>query len=130
MKKLAKTVLGLTAQEARRAFHFTLHVADEVNDEVYAALVSEKRQMVQGSDLLEFYDLEENANEIGGLTGLKDWLIQRSDAFTSSAGEQGIPTPKGVFSRGSSGLRKKFDCPRDRPDVALPADSTGDLRVT
>ena len=107
-EKLAKTVLGLTAQEARRAFHFTLHVADEVNDEVYAALVSEKRQMVQGSDLLEFYDLEENANEIGGLTGLKDWLIQRSDAVTSSAGEQGIPTPKGVFLVGVQGCGKSL----------------------
>lgn len=107
-EKLAKTVLGLTAEEAKRAFHFTLHTADEIDDDVYAALVSEKRQMVQGSDLLEFYDLDEGAREIGGLTGLKNWLIQRSDAFQSHANEQGIPTPKGVFLLGVQGCGKSL----------------------
>jgi ATP-dependent 26S proteasome regulatory subunit len=107
-EKLAKTVLGLTAEEARRAFRYSLQTADEIDDDVYAQLVSEKRQMVQGSDLLEFYDLDEGAREIGGMTALKDWLKQRIDAFSSTARERGIPTPKGVFLLGVQGCGKSL----------------------
>lgn len=107
-EKLARTVLGLTAEEARRAFRYSLQFAAELDDAVYAQLVSEKRQMVQGSDLLEFYDLEESAREIGGLTALKAWLSQRIDAFSSTAGERGIPTPKGVFLLGVQGCGKSL----------------------
>lgn len=107
-EKLSKTVLGLTAEEARRAFHYTLLTADEIDDDVYARLVSEKRQMVQGSDLLEFYDLQERADQIGGLVGLKNWLNQRIDAFSATANERGIPTPKGVFLLGVQGCGKSL----------------------
>lgn len=107
-ERLCKTVLGLTGDEARRAFRFALLNADQLTDEIYAALISEKRQMVQGSDFLEFYDLDEGAAEIGGLDALKDWLISRSEAFSSSATDQGISTPKGVFLLGVQGCGKSL----------------------
>ena len=64
---MAKAVLGLTAREARKAFARSLQGRQVVDDEVYAALVAEKRHMVQGSDLLEFFDLDEGISDIGGL---------------------------------------------------------------
>jgi hypothetical protein len=107
-ERLAKTVLGLTADEARRAFRYSLLTQREINDGLYALLISEKRQMVQGSDLLEFYDLEDGKAAIGGLEALKEWIDQRADAFSTAAQEQGIPTPKGVFLLGVQGCGKSL----------------------
>ncbi|MFO1095463.1 MAG: AAA family ATPase [Planctomycetaceae bacterium] len=105
---LLNSVLGLTAQEARKAFARALQGREEINDEVYAALVAEKRQMVQGSQLLEFFDLEESVDDIGGLDGLKEWIVQRSEAFSVDARNRGIGNPKGVLLVGVQGCGKSL----------------------
>ncbi len=105
---LIKAVLGLTAIEARNAFAQALLGREMINDEVYAALVREKRQMVQGSNLLEFFDLEEGISDIGGLEGLKEWIAQRAEAFSTDAQAQGISNPKGVLLAGIQGCGKSL----------------------
>ena len=105
---LIKAVLGLTAIEARNAFAQSLLNREEINDEVYADLVKEKRQMVQGSNLLEFFDLDEGLGDIGGLDGLKEWIGQRAEAFTTDASQQGISNPKGVLLAGVQGCGKSL----------------------
>ncbi|QDU38661.1 ATP-dependent zinc metalloprotease FtsH [Maioricimonas rarisocia] len=105
---LVQAVLGLTAVEAHRAFARALLNCEAVDDNVYAALVSEKRRMVQGSDLLEFFELEEGLNDVGGLEGLKDWLLQRSQAFSTDASTRGISTPKGILLAGVQGCGKSL----------------------
>jgi len=107
-ERLLKAVLGLSSREARKAFTRAFHGRTELDDDVYTLLVSEKRRMVQGSDLLEFYDLEEGVAEIGGLDSLKDWLRQRVRAFSEKAREQGIPTPKGMLLLGVQGCGKSL----------------------
>ena len=105
---LIKAVLGLTAQEARKAFARALQGVESVTDDVYAVLVAEKRHMVQGSDLLEFFDLEEGIGDIGGLDGLKDWIGQRAEAFSVDAQSRGISNPKGVLLAGVQGCGKSL----------------------
>ncbi|MBX3443644.1 MAG: AAA family ATPase [Planctomyces sp.] len=105
---LLKAVLGLTAQEARKAFARSLQGREEVTDEIYAELVAEKRHMVQGSDLLEFFDLDESLDDIGGLEGLKEWIEQRSEAFSADAQARGISSPKGVLLAGVQGCGKSL----------------------
>lgn len=107
-EKLVKAVLGLTAREARKALLLALTGREQLDDEVFKALVSEKRHLVQGSDLLEFYDLDEGVKDVGGLEVLKDWLTQRADAFSERAREQGIPMPKGVLLLGIQGCGKSL----------------------
>src|SRR6185295_11678457 len=107
-EKLLKAVLGLTAREARKALQLALSGREQFDDEVFKTLVAEKRHLVQGSDLLEFYDLEEGVKDVGGLEILKEWLEQRSEAFTERAREQGIPIPKGVLLLGIQGCGKSL----------------------
>ena len=130
---MAKAVLGLTAREARKAFARSLQGRQVVDDEVYAALVAEKRHMVQGSDLLEFFDLEEGVSDIGGLDSLKDWLKQRAEAFSSDAQARGISYPKGVLLVGVQGCGKSLSAkaiarvlgfPLVRMDLSNLLDST------
>ena len=94
---MLNAVLGLTAQEARKAFSRAIQGREEITDDVYAALVAEKRHMVQGAQLLEFFDLDEGIDDVGGLEGLKEWIAQRSEAYSSDARARGIGNPKGVL---------------------------------
>lgn len=107
-EKLLKAVLGLTAREAHKALLLALSGREEFDDDVFKTLVAEKRHLVQGSDLLEFYDLDEGVKDVGGLEVLKDWLSQRAEAFSERAREQGIPMPKGVLLLGVQGCGKSL----------------------
>src|SRR5258708_31447996 len=80
-EKLLKAVMGLTAREARKALLLALSGKDQLDDEVFKTLVAEKRHLVQGSDLLEFYDLDEGVRDVGGLEVLKEWLEPRAGAI-------------------------------------------------
>ena len=106
--RLIKAVMGLTAQEARKAWRRALHGRDELSDAVFTTLIAEKRTLASGSDFLEFYDLEEGVGDIGGLDQLKDWLSQRALAYSPRAREQGVPLPKGMLLLGVQGCGKSL----------------------
>ncbi|RMG32775.1 MAG: AAA family ATPase [Planctomycetota bacterium] len=107
-ERLVKALLGLTEREARQSLRRALLDADRVDDDTVALLVSEKRHMLQGSDLLEFQELDATVDDVGGLQALKEWIASRSEAFTSQAAEQGIPAPKGVLLLGVQGCGKSL----------------------
>ena len=106
--RLIKAVMGLTSQEAHRAWFRALKGRSKLSDEVFTTLISEKRTLASGSDLLEFYDLEENVNDIGGLDQLKEWMSKRAEAYTPRAREQGIPLPRGMLLLGVQGCGKSL----------------------
>ncbi len=107
-ERLLKTLLGLTTKQARLALSRALLGRREVEDAVYDLLISEKKHMVQGSEMLEFQGLAEGAADIGGLEALKDWVRKRAEAFSERAREQGIPSPKGVLLLGVQGCGKSL----------------------
>lgn len=106
--KLIKAVMGLSTQEARKAWRRSLHGRSGLDDGVFTALISEKRTLASGSDLLEFYDLEEGVGDIGGLDALKEWMSRRAEAYSPRAREQGIPLPKGMLLLGVQGCGKSL----------------------
>lgn len=107
-EKLLKAVMGLTTKQVRQALSRALLGRSEINNEVYAALIAEKKYMVQGSDMLEFQELAEGAKDIGGLDALKAWVGTRAEAFSEKARRKGIPSPKGVLLLGVQGCGKSL----------------------
>ena len=106
--KLIKAVMGLSTQESRKAWRRALHGRTQLDDAVFTTLISEKRTLASGSDLLEFYDLEEGVGDIGGLDALKEWMGRRAEAYSPRAREQGIPLPKGMLLLGVQGCGKSL----------------------
>ncbi len=106
--KLIQAVLGLTLDEARRAYGKVFASNETFSEAFFPALVAEKRHLIQGSDFLEFFDLEEGVDDIGGLDGLKEWVQQRANAFTSDAKTLGISNPRGVLLTGIQGCGKSL----------------------
>ncbi len=107
-ERLMKTMLGLTAAQARKSFSRAFLGCTEIEDGTYSQLISEKKVMVQGSELLEFQELTEGVKDIGGLDALKDWVAKRSQAFSEDARKRGIPAPKGVLLLGVQGCGKSL----------------------
>jgi SpoVK/Ycf46/Vps4 family AAA+-type ATPase len=106
--KLIKATMGLSSQESRKAWQRALAGRERMTDEVLMEIIAEKRALASGSQLLEFYDLDEGVGDIGGLDQLKDWLRKRSDAYGPKAREQGIPFPRGVLLLGVQGCGKSL----------------------
>ncbi len=107
-ERLVRTMLGLTAAQARKSFQRAFLGRSEIDEEIYSQLIGEKKVMVQGSEMLEFQELAEGVKDIGGLDGLKDWVAKRSLAFSETARKKGIPAPKGVLLLGVQGCGKSL----------------------
>jgi SpoVK/Ycf46/Vps4 family AAA+-type ATPase len=71
-------------------------------------ILDEKITVVRSSEVLEFVRLEETMDSIGGLGGIKDFLVKRSQAFSKAAARYGLPRAKGVLVVGPPGTGKSL----------------------
>ena len=81
LQQLARSLQGLTLDEARYALRRALAASPQLGPESIPALLEEKRLLVNRSGTVEFIAEGGNMGEIGGLEGLKKWLIERRKLF-------------------------------------------------
>jgi SpoVK/Ycf46/Vps4 family AAA+-type ATPase len=96
---------GLTSTEAENAFALAVIEAKRVDPGIVAR---EKAATVKKNGVLEIVTVKETLDSIGGLDVLKNWLIQRKDAFSQRAREYGLPSPKGLLIVGVPGTGKSL----------------------
>lgn len=97
--------LGLTALEAENVISKSI-VRNKTID--LHTILGEKKHIIRKSGILEYYEAEENLDDIGGLEVLKEWLKKRRHAFTSQARDFGLPLPKGILLIGVPGCGKSL----------------------
>ncbi len=112
-ERLVAGALGLTAREARRAFHRVRQQYREARErnaifDAEQAILAEKKRMIGEDDLLEYHALDRSLDDIGGLDLLKEWLDKRQDAFSEEARNFGLPLPKGLLLIGVQGCGKSL----------------------
>ena len=107
-EKLIKAALGLTLKEAENVIARTLVTRGALDAEAVKVILTEKKQLIRKSGILEYYDHEEGLENLGGLEELKDWLLKRNTAFTEKAREFGLPSPRGVLLLGVQGCGKSL----------------------
>ena len=71
-------------------------------------VLSEKRQVIRKSGILEFYPPDAKLSDVGGLEQLKEWLRRRGKAWRPDAREFGLAEPKGVLLLGVPGCGKSL----------------------
>ena len=107
-ERLAQAAVGLTTNQARRAFSKAI-VRDHVLDEQdIAAVLEEKKAVIRQNPALEFYSADETPDDIGGLEVLMKWLSLRERAFSQEAADYGLPSPKGIALIGIPGTGKSL----------------------
>lgn len=106
-ESLVKAALGLTADEAANVFAKALVLKGSGEPDVHIVL-QEKKQIIRKTGTLEFYEAQDNLDNIGGLAHLKSWLQKRGAAFSEKAREFGLPAPRGVLLLGVPGCGKSL----------------------
>ncbi|MFZ5479682.1 MAG: AAA family ATPase [Myxococcota bacterium] len=100
--------LGLTEKEIKRAYARVLLDGERFAHGDLDLLLEEKASLLRKSRYLEFVRPEVGVGDVGGLGNLKEWLRQRTAAFTEKARAFGLPEPKGLFLLGVQGCGKSL----------------------
>jgi len=107
-ERVTKAALGLTAYEAENVFCKSIVHNLKFDEEDLELVLYEKKQIIRKSQILEYLDLKENLNNVGGLNGLKNWLNNRTLSFSEKARAYGLPQPKGLLLLGVQGCGKSL----------------------
>ncbi len=108
LERFARAASGLTAEEAMLIFSRLLLEPERLAEGDATVIIEEKRRLVEGEGLLQYYDRQVTLSDIGGLYALKDWLHERDAAFDERAREFGLPEPKGLLLLGVQGCGKSL----------------------
>lgn len=107
-EQIIKAALGLTYTEAENVFARALVENKKLNKEDIELILKEKQQIIRKSGILEYYEVKEDMENVGGLNVLKEWAKKRTRAFTDEARKFGLPEPKGVLLLGVQGCGKSL----------------------
>jgi AAA+ superfamily predicted ATPase len=105
---LISALRGLTAFEASGVLAAGIITTKGLGDNIIPYVVKEKRQIIEKSGVLEFYDSDVTMAEVGGLQNLKQYAAETMNAFTQEARDFGLDAPKGVMLVGIPGTGKSL----------------------
>jgi ATP-dependent 26S proteasome regulatory subunit len=108
LAEAVRAALGLTANEAVRVLRRACRVAGALDEKAVQEIVREKRRALRRTPALAFHEASADLAQIGGLSELKRWLVERRRAFGDEARQFGLPTPKGLLLFGVQGCGKSL----------------------
>ena len=119
-EKLTRACQGLSLERIRRVLSKIIATYKTLDNQSIGVLLSEKKQIISQTEILEYYSVNENIASLGGLNNLKDWLNKRKSAFTLQAMNYGLPTPRGLLLLGIQGTGKSLTAKAIANDWELP----------
>ena len=102
------TCQGLSLERIRRALSKIIANYKTIDKNSINVLLSEKRQIISQTEVLEYLPVNEKISNLGGLDNLKDWLKKRKTAFGIQASNYGLPIPRGLLLIGIQGTGKSL----------------------
>jgi ATP-dependent 26S proteasome regulatory subunit len=105
---IVRAARGLTENEARRVFTKALRKGGGFKLDDVGLIIEEKKKSIRKSEVLEYFDLEEDLGQVGGLEEVKRWVEDRTRAFDDEAARYGLPAPKGLLLIGVQGCGKSL----------------------
>lgn len=106
--QLAPALQGLTLDEARFALRRALAAHGRLGPESLPAVLEEKRLLINRSGVIEYVADGTKIGEVGGLEGLKKWLLERQKLFQLRDSLSAEIVPKGVLIMGIPGCGKSL----------------------
>jgi SpoVK/Ycf46/Vps4 family AAA+-type ATPase len=120
VESLTRACQGLSLERIRRVLSKIIATYKTINKDSIAVLLSEKKQIISQTEILEYCSVNEKITNLGGLTNLKEWLKKRKTAFSVQASNYGLPTPRGLLLIGIQGTGKSLTAKAIATDWQLP----------
>jgi len=105
---LGMSLQGLTLNQARHILHQVAAGGGMTRQGLLAAVADAKKAVTGATAYLQYVPPSVELAEIGGLGGLKDWIIKRTQVFDQRTLDAGLPVPKGILLMGISGCGKSL----------------------
>lgn len=112
--------IGLTLNEAENVFAKTLVSAQRLTHAESHLVYSEKKQVIRKSGLLEYIDVADTLDNVGGLDQLKAWIGRRRAAMDPHAIKFGLPSPRGLLLVGVQGCGKSLAAKATANELGFP----------
>ncbi len=119
-ESLTRACQGLSLERIRRVLSKIIATYKTIDNDSIAVLLSEKKQIISQTEILEYSSVNEQIANLGGLENLKDWLKKRKTAFGLQAFNYGLPTPRGLLLIGIQGTGKSLTAKAIANDWQLP----------
>lgn len=117
---LVRACQGLSLDRIRRVLSKVIAGNGVIDSSGVARILEEKQQIINQTQILEFFNTESTLNDVGGLKNLKTWLRQRSGSFSERAQSYGLPVPRGLLLVGIQGTGKSLTAKAIANDWKLP----------
>lgn len=110
MDKLMPSLKGMSEFEIDRMLDMAMSSNGSLSADDKEMILSQKKQMVKKSGVLELIDTPESIESIGGVKELKKYLKGKSEIYLhlSDAEKCGVSIPKGIFLVGMPGCGKSL----------------------
>lgn len=118
---MVRAALGLTLEEARRAFRLASAFVRAGDPNLAVRhVIAEKRGALRRTACLELIDDDVSLDDVGGLDVLKSWLRSRVLAFGEEARAFGLAEPRGMLVSGVQGCGKSLVSKAAAQVLSLP----------
>jgi SpoVK/Ycf46/Vps4 family AAA+-type ATPase len=108
LQQVGRALQGLTLDESRYALRRALAGGGQLGPESLPALLEEKRLLVNRSGVIEYVAEGTSLGDVGGLEGLKKWLLERRKLFQMRESLSAEIVPKGLLMMGIPGCGKSL----------------------
>jgi SpoVK/Ycf46/Vps4 family AAA+-type ATPase len=120
LENLTRACQGLSLERIRRVLSKIIVTYKKIDDKSISLLLSEKKQIIRQTEILEYWSTEDNIEKIGGVDNLKQWLKKRKTAFSVQASNYGLPMPRGLLLVGIQGTGKSLTAKAIATEWQLP----------
>ena len=120
VEQLARALQGLTLDEAGYALRRALSANPKLGPDSVPHLLEEKRVLVSRSGVIDYVSDGTELGEVGGLEGLKKWLVERQKLFEMRDRLTSEIVPKGLLMMGIPGCGKSLCVKAIASCFALP----------
>ena len=117
---LTRSCQGLSLERIRLVFSKIVATYKTINESSISILLSEKKQIISQTEILEYWSVHETISKIGGVDNLKSWLKKRKTSFGIQASNYGLPTPRGLLLVGIQGTGKSLTAKAIANEWQLP----------
>ena len=119
-ESLTRACQGLSLERIRRVLSKIIATHKTIDEKSIGVLLSEKKQIISQTEILEYWSSDEQIADIGGVEQLKNWLKKRKTSFSLKAANYGLPTPRGLLLVGIQGTGKSLTAKAVASEWQLP----------